>query len=298
MSRPVLNGLDLNGKNISNMADGSAPADAVTLQQLQAAQRGLDWKDSVRAASTANVTIASALINGLSMDGVTLATGNRVLLKDQTTPSQNGIYVVVASGAASRSVDADSDAEVNAGMAVSVEEGTISGDKAYILTTNNPITLGTTSLSYSILGGSGATYTADGNGIEVSGNQFSIELDGTTLSKSASGVRIGSGAAGNGLTEASGVLAVGVTAGLTVAADAISLDTSVVARKFSADCVATTNPQSFTHNLGTKDVIVQVRRNSDDVLVMTDVVSTSTTACSVNFGGAPTAAQYRVTVIG
>jgi phage-related tail fiber protein len=298
MSRLVLNGLDLNGKNVSNMADGVSASDAVTLQQVQAYVRGLDWKDSVRAASTANVTVASALINGLSMDGVSLVTGNRVLLMNQTAPAENGIYVVAASGAASRATDADSSAEVTSGMAVSVEEGTANGNKAFQLTTDNPITLGTTGLTFSILGGVSSTYTADGNGLELSGSQFALELDGTTLTKGASGLRIGSGAAGAGLTEASGVLAVGQGTGISVAADAVAVDTSVVARKFSADCVVTTNPQTFTHSLGTKDVIVQVRRNSDDVLVETDVTAASTTTVSVNFGGAPTAAQYRVTVIG
>lgn len=298
MSQPVLNGLHLNNKNITDLADGVNPTDAVTLQQVQAFLRGLDWKDSVRAASTANVTLASALINGLSMDGVSLVTGDRVLLKDQTAPAENGIYVVVAAGAASRATDADSNAEVTPAMAVSVEEGTVAGDKAYNLTTNGPITLNTTGLTFSVLGGGGTTYTADGNGLELSGSQFALELDGTTLSKGASGLRIGSGAAGSGLVEASGVLAVGQGTGISVVADSVGVDTSVVARKFSADCAATTNPQTFTHNLGTKDVTVQIRRASDDVLVETDVVAATTNTVSVNFGGAPSAAQYRVTVIG
>ena len=69
---------------------------------------GLSWKQPVRVASTANVAIATGLENGDSIDGVTLATGNRVLLKNQTAPEENGIYVVVASGAASRSSDMDS----------------------------------------------------------------------------------------------------------------------------------------------------------------------------------------------
>lgn len=298
MARVVLNGLDLNGKNVSNMADGVSPADAVTLQQVQAFIRGLDWKDSVRAASTANITVASALINGLSMDGVSLATGNRVLLMNQTAPAENGIWVVAASGAASRATDADSSAEVTPGMAVSVEEGTANGDKAFMLTTNGPITLGTTGLTFSPLGGGGSAYTADGNGIELVSTTFSLELDGTSLSKSAAGLRIGSAAAGAGLVEASGILAVGAGNGITVAADTVLVDPSIVARKFSADCVVTTNPQTFTHNLNTKDVTVQVRRNSDDVLVETDVIAASVNTVSVNFGSAPSAAQYRVTVIG
>ncbi len=298
MSRLVLNGLELNNKNISALADGVNPTDAVNLQQLQSGLRGLDWKDSVRAASTTNVAVATALLNGLSMDGVPLVTGNRVLLMAQTAPAENGIYVVVASGAASRASDADSNTEVTPGMATSVEEGTTNGDKAFILTTNGPITLGTTGLSFSVLGGGGTAYTADGNGLELSGSQFALELDGTTLTKSATGVRVGSGAAGAGLIEATGVLAVGQGSGISVTADAIAVDTSVVARKYSADCAVTTNPQTFTHGLGTLDVLVQVRRVSDGVLVETDITAPTTTTVSVNFGGAPAAGQYRVTVIG
>lgn len=272
MARKSLTGFDANNKAIVNLADGSAATDAVTLQQLQAVQRGIDWKDSVRAASTANITIASALINGATMDGVTLATGNRVLLKDQTAGAENGIYVVVASGAASRAVDADTSAEVTAGMAVTVEEGTANGDKIWQLTTNNPITLGTTSLTFSPLGGSGVTQAYQ------------------TVQNS-----------GSGLTQRS---ILNFATGLTAVDNAgssrtdVSLDTTLVTRKFAADCAATTNPQTFTHNLNTLDVMVQVRIASSGEHVEADVTSVTVNTISVNFGGAPTAAQYRVLVLG
>ena len=84
-----------------------------------------------------------------------MATGNRVLLKNQTTASQNGIYVVVASGAASRSTDADTSAKVTTGMYVFVSEGTVSADMGYVLTTNDAITLGTTALSFTQFSGAG-----------------------------------------------------------------------------------------------------------------------------------------------
>lgn len=295
MSKLMLTGIDLNAQRAVNAADPSSATDLTTKQYVDNIAAGLDWKDNVRVASTANLAVASAVVNGASVDGVTLATGDRILLKNQSTASENGIYVVVASGAASRSTDADSSADIK-NMITRVSEGTTLGDTMWQLITDNP-TLGSTSLTFAQFTGGGGTYTADGQGIEVSSNQFSLELDGTTLSKSASGVRIGSGAAGAGLTEASGVLAVGAGTGISVAADAVSVDTSIVARKFAADCVATTNPQTFTHSLGTKDVVVTVRRASDDVLVEADVTATSTSAISVNFGGAPTSAQYRVIVL-
>jgi hypothetical protein len=116
---------------------------------LSAVQGIRDPKDAVRVASTgANIDISSALINGATIDGVVVATGDRVLLKDQTAPAENGIYDVVAAGAASRSTDADEDAEVTQGMSCLVAEGTLNARRIYVLTTADPITVDTTGLSF------------------------------------------------------------------------------------------------------------------------------------------------------
>lgn len=291
----VLNGLDLNSQRITSLGDPSANTDAANKQYVDNVAAGLDWKENVRAASTANMAVASAVINGASMDGVTLATGDRVLLKNQTTASENGIYIVAASGAASRATDADSSGDIK-NMVVRVSEGTTNGDTMWQLVTDN-VNLGTTSLVFTQFGG-GTSYTADGQGIELSGNQFQLELDGTTLAKSASGVRVGSGAAGAGLVEATGVLAVGAGTGISVAADAVSVDASVVVKKYAANCAATTNPQTFNHGLGTSDVTVSVREVSSGALVIADVTVVDANNVSVNFGGAPSASQYRVVVHG
>lgn len=259
MAKRSLTGFDANNKNIIAVADGTAATDAVTLQQLQAAIRGLSWKDEVRAASTANGTLASAFANGQTLDGVTLATGDRILLKDQTTGQDNGIYTVNASGAPTRAVDADSTAELE-NASVFVSGGTVNGDKAFTQTATIT-TVGTTVQTWVQFGG------------------------GTSIT------------AGNGLTGTTTISVLLDTAsGLVVAGSGLKIDTTVVVRKFAADCVVTTNPQTFTHNLGTKDVHVVVRRLSDDVIVDADVTCTSTSAISVDFGGAPTAAQYRVIV--
>lgn len=271
MAAKFKKGIDLSGQRAIGAADGTSATDLVTLQQLQAYVRGLDWKDSVRAASTANVTVASALINGSSMDGVTLATNDRVLLKNQTTGGENGIYVVPASGAASRAVDADASAEVTAGMAVSVAEGTTNGDKTFVLTTNDPITLGTTSLTFTALGGSG-------------------------ISQAYQTVQ----AAGSGLTQRS-ILNFGT--GLTAVDNAgstrtdVTVDTSVVTRKYAADCAVTTNPQTFTHGLGL-DVEVAVWESNERVYPDITRNNTSGGQAIIDFGSAPTAAQYRIIVVG
>ncbi len=117
----------------------------------------VDWKDSVVAATTVNGTLATAYENGDAIDGVTLATGDRILLKDQTAGAENGIYEVKATGAPDRTTDADDDADVTAGMAVIIEEGTANGDRLFILTTNDPITVGTTALVFAELSTGGVT---------------------------------------------------------------------------------------------------------------------------------------------
>ena len=111
------------------------------------AASGASWKSPVRVASIADGALATAFENGDTIDGVVLVTGDRILLRNQTAATENGIYVVAASGAPARSADADSGAElVNA--AVLVSEGTTGADKLWVCTTNAPITLGTTPLTW------------------------------------------------------------------------------------------------------------------------------------------------------
>ena len=117
----------------------SNATDAATKGYADAIKQGLDIKDSVRVASTANIAVASALVNASTIDGVAVATGDRVLLKNQAAGAENGIYVVVASGAASRSTDADVSADVTSGMYAFVSEGSASASMGFALTTADPI---------------------------------------------------------------------------------------------------------------------------------------------------------------
>lgn len=311
----MLTGIDCNNQRILAVADPSGNTDGANKQYVDARVAGLSWKDEVVAATTANGTLASAYENTDALDGVTLATNDRILVKDQTDPKENGIYTVNASGAPTRATDADSTTDLN-NATVFVLGGTVNIGRAYTQTTKSPV-IATDNIVFAIFGG-GTTYTADGQGIELSGSQFALELDGTTLSKSGSGVRVGSGAAGAGITEASGVLAVNAGTGLEVVSDAVristgaagtgltggggsalAIDTSVVARKFSASIGdGSTTAIAVTHSLGTKDVLVQLRRNSDDAVVYADVVCTSTTVATITFATAPASSAIRVTVIG
>lgn len=155
----------LNSQKITGLADPTSAQEAATKAYVDATKTGFDLKDSVRAASTATVTVASP---GASIDGVSLTAGDRILLKNQSTGSENGIYVWNGAAVpATRATDADSAAEVTAGMATVVEEGTANADAFYYLTTNNPIVVGTTALTFAKLGPSVTSlskFTATGPG--------------------------------------------------------------------------------------------------------------------------------------
>ena len=163
----ITNTFDANGNKLVNLADGTNPQDAVTKAQLDAAVQGYKWKDPVRAATTANITLSGAQ----TIDGVSVIAGDRVLVKDQTTASANGIYVA-ASGAWNRAADFDAASEL-VGATVFVSEGTASGNTTWNMTTDGPITIDTTALAWTKTGG-GASYTA-GDGISISGGAISAD---------------------------------------------------------------------------------------------------------------------------
>lgn len=131
----------------SDSLGGTAAANYALKSYVDSALAGLSWKQACRVATTANGTLSTAFANGQTVDGVTLATGNRILIKNQSSASENGIYTVNASGAPTRATDADSGSElVNA--AVYISEGTANADKQYVCTTNATITLGSTSITF------------------------------------------------------------------------------------------------------------------------------------------------------
>jgi hypothetical protein len=147
----VMNGLDLQSQKVVNLADPSANTDAANKQYVDNVARGLMWKAPVRAASTTNISTAAP---GATIDGVTLAANDRVLLKDQSTASQNGLWVWNGAAAAlTRAVDGDGSVELAPGTAVTVTEGTVNGDKVWMITSDAAITVGTTSQTWGQLGG-------------------------------------------------------------------------------------------------------------------------------------------------
>jgi hypothetical protein len=145
--------------------------DAVTKAYVDAVTEGLHIHASVVAATTANVTLSSALENGDTLDGITLATNDRILVKNQTTTSENGIYVVQASGQPTRATDFDTASEVDSGDFVFVSSGTVNGSTGWVQT-NKPATIGTDPIAFTQFSGAG-TYVA-GTGLTLTGNSFSV----------------------------------------------------------------------------------------------------------------------------
>ena len=164
----------------------------VSKEYVDAIKQNLDIKDSVHLASTSNVSLtggASGLEAGDSIDGVALVAGDRVLLKNQTDASENGIYVAVASGGnPARSTDANSNDKVNAGMFVFVEEGTVNADNGFVLTTNGAITLDNTSLTYTQFSGAGQIVAGDA--LSKSANTLNVNDDNVTIEVSSDALRI------------------------------------------------------------------------------------------------------------
>ena len=159
------------------------PAHAATKGYVDAARSGLDVKESVRAATTATVNLSTDVDNGSIIDGVTLATGNRILIKDQgvggVAHADNGIYIVAASGAPTRATDFDSGDEVTAGAFTFVEEGTANGDAGFVLATNGSITIGSTALLFTQFSGTGQITAGDG--MSKSGSTLNVNDDDVTI---------------------------------------------------------------------------------------------------------------------
>ena len=164
--------VSLNSQTITNVADPVNAQDAATKGFVEATSQGLDVKGSCVAATTGNITISTALNNGDTLDGVTLATNDRVLVKDQSTASQNGIYIVGSSPARADDLAAGADA---AGMFTFVEQGTVNADNGFVCTSNKgSAVVGTNNLTFAQF--SGAGQITAGDGLDKSGNTLSIDL--------------------------------------------------------------------------------------------------------------------------
>ena len=206
--------ISMGSNRVTGVADPTSDQDAATKAYVDAVKTGLDVKDSVRAATTASGTLSSAFANTSTLDGVTLATGDRILLKDQSTGAENGIYTVNASGAPTRATDFDDNAEVTGGAFTFVEEGTTNADSGFVLSTNGSITVGTTSIAFSQF--SGAGQITAGSGATKSGNTINV-IGGTGITANANDIEIDTAWTGQTAITTLGTITTGTWSADTIA---------------------------------------------------------------------------------
>jgi hypothetical protein len=229
--------VDVSSKRITSLADPTQAQDAATKSYVDSLSNGLDVKASVRAASTANLTatynngssgVGATLTNSgtqaaLTLDSIALQVGNRVLIKDQTTALQNGVYVVTTVGTIStnwvltRATDFDNSPgiEVSPGVFFFVEEGTTQQDNGYVVSTDGAITIGTTAIVFSQF--SGAGQITAGDGLTKTGNTINAVGTLNRISVTADSIDIASTYVGQTSITTLGTIGTGTWQGSVVA---------------------------------------------------------------------------------
>jgi hypothetical protein len=252
--------LDLGGQRAINGGSATVATDLATWGQVVDLVNRQGFKH-VRLASTGNVNIGTTGA-GSTVDGVTLALGDLILLKDQTDPVQNGIYVVGASNLA-RDAASDTAAELPSGTVVVVDQGSANSETMFLLTTPAPFVVGSDALTFTAYGSAPNPYSA-----------------------------------GDGITIVSNVISAVAATGITVGPSGIGVDFTVVARRYDVDVPVPGSGTSvtLTHNLNRRPVPIAVMELSSGDKVETGVNYPDVNNVTLDFSIAPTSGQYRVSV--
>ena len=223
--------VDVNSSRISNLTDPTQDQDAATKSYVDNVVNGLDVKESVKVATTANLastynngagTLTASSNGALSIDGVTVSTNDRVLVKNQTDTKQNGIYVVTATGDGSnpfvltRAGDADAASEITGGTFTFVEQGTANSENGFVFTHDGTPTLGTTAITVTQF--SGAGQITAGAALTKSGNQLDVAVDDSTIEVSSDALQIKTTYPGQASITTLGTITTGVWNGTAIAA--------------------------------------------------------------------------------
>ena len=223
--------VDVNSSRISNLTDPTQDQDAATKSYVDNVVNGLDVKESVRLATTANLastynngagTLTASSNGALSIDGVTVSTNDRVLVKNQTDTKQNGIYVVTATGDGSnpfvltRAGDADAASEITGGTFTFVEQGTANSENGFVFTHDGTPTLGTTAITVTQF--SGAGQITAGDALTKSGNPLNVAVDDSTIEVSSDALQIKTTYPGQASITTLGTITTGVWNGTAIAA--------------------------------------------------------------------------------
>lgn len=262
--------LALAGVKITNLGTPLNNTDAATKAYVDNAISGLSWKAPVRVATSAAGTLATSFANGQTIDGIVLATNDRILIKNQAVGGENGIYTVNAAGAPTRATDNDAAAEFN-NAACYVSVGTVNPDTAWVCTTDQPITVGTTPTVWVQFTGLGQI-TA-GSGLTQTGNTINA-IGGTGMDVQADVINV-SRVSGNGRVPL------------------------LYAATFTGDGSSTLATVVHGLNIPSQDIIVQVYDMAAFSQVEADITITNPNTVQVNFAIAPANAKtYRIVCLG
>jgi hypothetical protein len=294
--------LNANNQKITNLATPTSSGDAANKAYVDAVSEGLHVHAAARVYVATNIDLSTALEAGDAIDGITLVAGDRVLVNGQSTQSQNGIYVVQASGAAVRATDFDTPTEVKSGDFIFVSAGTNYANTGWVQTLS-PATIGTDPISFTQFSGAG-TYLA-GDGLSLNGSTFSVDV--TPTSGNASLTNTGGAVevkvnTNDGLEVTASGLGINNGTGLTFSGGALVFDTAngYGTRKLAfgvGDGTATS--YTVNHAMATRDVTVHVYENASPYAqVEADVEHTDSNNLTIKFATAPTSNQYRVVVVG
>ena len=295
--------LGLNNQRITSLADPTANTDAANKQYVDGVAQGLDTKPSVRIATTANITLSGSQ----TIDGVTVVANDRVLVKDQTTPAQNGIYVVAA-GAWTRATDADSWAELVSAY-VFVEQGTANAESGWVCSVDQGGTLGTTAVTWVQFSGAGqitagAGMTKTGNTLDV-GSGAGIQVNADSIQVANNGITnamIADGAIDLATADVIGTLPV-ARGGTGQATAKPARETGLGAAGYYSSAThgagATWTITQATHGLrSTRGIVVQVQEEATGLVELPDVSVAANGDVTIIYGAAVAANSRRVTLVG
>ena len=258
--------INVSSARITSLGTPTQTTDAATKAYVDSQLQGLDVKNSVRVATTANGTLSSAFANGQTVDGISLATGDRILLKDQSTGSENGIYTVNASGAPTRATDFDENSEVTGGTFFFVEEGTVNADNGFVMTNDGTVTVGPTALVFTQFSGAGQVIA--GSALTKSGNTLNVGVDDSSIEVNSDALRVKASGITNAMLAGSIDLTAKVTGALPVGNGGTGL-TSIA--KGSVLVANSANTLSALDGGGSNDGILTYTASSDTLAFATAV---------------------------